>query len=83
VTGTVPDRHVALITGEVVPTNSAEWLAEKRIRYQHVMRLARINTTQGRRDYIAGIERTDGKLAGDRLKDAYLAHRDDKRAAGR
>lgn len=61
---------VTLSTGEVVPTNSAEWRRECWQRWQDVVAM-RAMSLAVRRLKLAQVEAAQGKVARQRLEDAF------------
>lgn len=63
---------VMLSSGAEVDSGSIEWRDECSARWRHVQNMRRLDR-QGRRDYIANIERREGPEAAQRLKTAFMA----------
>ena len=63
---------VTLASGAEVDSGSIEWREECSARWRHVQNMRRLDR-QGRRDYIANIERREGPEVAERLKAAFLA----------
>ena len=61
---------VTLSTGEVVPTNSAEWRHECWQRWQDVVAM-RAMSLPARRAKLTQVEAAQGKVARQRLEDAF------------
>ena len=61
---------VTLSTGEVVPTNSAEWRHEYWQRWQDVVAM-RTMSLPARRAKLTQVEAAQGKVARQRLEDAF------------
>lgn len=61
---------VTLSTGEVVPTNSAEWRQECWQRWQDVVAMRSMSLAV-RRLKLAQVEAAQGKVARQRLEDAF------------
>lgn len=49
------------------------------VQAQHLANLRRISTTDGRREYLANVDRSEGIEAGRALREAYMADRDARR----
>ena len=73
-------KRVTLACGEAVFNTDPRWLAECQARHRHVLSLRHLNV-QARRDYLANVERAEGALSAVRLKEAFTADWNERKAA--
>lgn len=72
---------VTLATGEAVFNTDPLWAEECRQRHAHVLHLRGIRDSAQRRQYVEAVRRAEGDLSAERLKAAYTADWEQRKAA--